>query len=659
MKSHRAISINNSLVHGICNYSCRLCGINKASYDGPREFQSFIVTESLIQRIYESAESGINVRYLANSGDGEPTLHPEFNDRISMFGAMLRKWNISAVPPPEVSVVTNGSRLHMPGIMEAFLENDISLIISLPTVVPESYGTIMTGDSIRGHAILSKILPVIEKAMEYRANGQLSKLCFHISPPETKIIRHDFPDTIDFLTCLARSRALEEIELVLFPATSNRSGLIRSNVVRVDMYKDLFRKYNGHTVNGVNIRMKLVVKRFFSNVFEIADLIRSFKFPCLWNANFFIAADGCSICCNDQSARNPLGNILSESLDTLMQYKELYMPGKMCAGCNQSPQRLRGSAEAVLFSIIVRIRMGLSEIRNRYPVSNISTMEQTEYLPPEKEIIEENDNRVEEAEQRGEDTIDTISDSSLPDSIDEMKEAFRLIYDSYLASGYQKKDPSSMRISFSNLLPTSSLITVKKNGEVCGTLTIILESDSRLPINELFNHEINKIRRKDSLICELSGLAVDESLRIDQSRTVLLSLFRKAFILGHDFMGCTDFCMMINPHHCDYYQKEFNFEKIGQIRHYDKVNGAPAVPLRLNLAKGAELFKISNPRLYQYFFISDRQMIKELSYHELSEHRKLYNVKYINSLIRSKEDLLTDLTEKEIRILYGYYPELR
>ncbi|MCD4701894.1 MAG: hypothetical protein K8S24_08575 [Candidatus Aegiribacteria sp.] len=425
------------------------------------------------------------------------------------------------------------------------------------------------------------------------------------------------------------------------------------------MYKDLFRWYSGRTANDVNIRMQLVLKRFFSNTGEIADLVRSFKFPCLWNANFFITADGSSICCNDQSARNPLGNILSESIDTFMQYKEQYMPGQICAGCNQSPQRLKGSAEAVLFSFIARFRMMSAEILNRCSASGDSIFKQKESLLSEKDPVSQSDNRVEEVKQTHEDTIDIISDSTLAESIDEMKEAYKLIYDNYLLSGFQKPDPSSMRISFHNLLPTSCLMIAKKNGKVCGTLTLIQESGDRLPINELFNYEIGKIRKEDSLICELSGLALDTSLTNRESRAVLHSLFRKAFILGRHLLGCTDFCMMINPRHCDYYQKEFNFEKIGQIKKYDKVNGAPAVPLRLHLVKGAEIFKKSSAHLYQYFFIDDHQMIKERSFHELNNQKKIFNTKYINSLIKSKKDLLTNQTGEEREILYSYYPELR
>ena len=88
MKTRRPISINNSLAHGICNYSCRLCSVNKKNYRGPKAFQPRAVTEALIHRIEETAAAGIHVRYVANAGDGEPTLHPEFHERMAMFGAM-------------------------------------------------------------------------------------------------------------------------------------------------------------------------------------------------------------------------------------------------------------------------------------------------------------------------------------------------------------------------------------------------------------------------------------------------------------------------------------------------------------------------------------------------------------------------------------------
>lgn len=659
MRTRRPISINNSLVHGICNYSCRLCGINKSNYSGPKEFQPYFVTKTLIERIIEAAGSGIYVRYVANSGDGEATLHPEFAQRLRMFGEMLRGWDAAAVPPPEISVVTNGSLLNEPGTLAPFIDNNISLIISFPTSDPESYGSIMKGDSEQGEALLSRVLPGIEKAMALRSEGRLSRLYFHISPPEIEIIRRDFSETINCLTEIARRNTLDEIELVLFPATSNRSGLLRNSISAVDMYSDLFSRYNGRTVNEVKIRMQLVLKRFFRSTSEIGDLVRSFRFPCLWNANFFIAADGSSICCNDQSVRNPLGNILYESIETLMEHKEKYMPGEVCAGCNQSPQKLKGSFQAVLFSFLARLRLSLAKFRNGCSASDDGTTGSVNIAASVNGLISKNDRGGENIDSKDENTNSMFSESRLTRNMNEMKDAFSLIYETYLQSDLQQTDSSSMRVSFYNLLPSSYSLIVKKDGRVCGTLTLVRETGGKLPIDELFSEEIGRIRETGSFICELSALAVEADLSNGERWGILLSLFRKAFILGHDLLGCTDFCMMIHPRHSTYYQRKFYFESIGDVKLFEKVKGAPAVPLRLNLMTGRKQVRKNDPQLYQYFYGKDHISIKERTMQELNEQGDLHGVKYINELRRIKPNLLENLTTDEKRILLTYYPELK
>ncbi len=358
MKTRRPISINNSLAHGICNYSCRLCSVNKPEYRGPKSFQSKEITESLISRIQEAADAGIHVRYVANAGDGEPTLHPEFGERMAMFGAMLKHWS-APVEAPEVSVVTNGARLMKPGVLNAIADNGLSLIVSFPTPVPEAYGAMMVGEPTKGEQLLAQVVPGIEAAMEKAAKGELSKLYFHISPPEREIVRRDFDKTVDFLTKLAQKAGLDDVDMIMFPATSNRSGSVRNRLNGTDMYRDLFKKYDGKLVGGVRVRMKLVLDRFLKGYREISDLVRAFRFPCLWNANLFIAPEGSSICCNDQSIRNPMGNIQAQSIDELMIAKENYWPVRTCLGCDQRPEKTSGTPVACIFGLAAKARMAL------------------------------------------------------------------------------------------------------------------------------------------------------------------------------------------------------------------------------------------------------------------------------------------------------------
>jgi len=656
MQTRRPISINNSLVHGICNYSCRLCGVNKGNYRGPKEFQPYIVTKTLIKRILEAAGSGIYVRYVANSGDGEATLHPEFADRLRMFGDMLREWDSSVVPPPEISVVTNGSTLYKPETLIPFANNTVSLIVSFPTSDPQSYGLIMKGDSEQGEALLFRVLPGIEKAMALRADGLLSKLYFHISPPEIEIVRRDFAETINCLTEIAHRNELNEIELVLFPATSNRSGLLRNSVTSIEMYKDFFKHYNGRFVNEVKINMQLVVKRFFHSTGEIADLVRGFRFPCLWNANLFITAEGSSICCNDQSVRNPQGSILYESIESLMQRKELFLPGKVCAGCNQSPQNMRGSFLAVLFSLIAGSRLWLARIRkgadSEVHASSGNAAQTGGAVSKNKSGDGSNDSSEENSDCM-------FSDSILTCRIDEMKDAFSLVYRTYLKSGLQRIDGSSMRIGFHSLLPSSYLLIIKRDGKVCGTLTLIREVDGKLPIDELFSEEVGRIRETGSTVCEFSALSVDTDLSNGDHLGMLMSLFRKAIILGSDFLGCTDFCIMIHPRHSTFYKRKFYFESIGSLLPLEKVNGAPAVPLRLNLATAREQVRTNDPQLYQYFFKESHSSIEEQIVRELKNRKTMCNIELINELRKIKPDLLENLTKDEKRILTGYYPGIK
>jgi SAM-dependent methyltransferase len=365
VRTRRPLSLNNSLAHGICNYNCQTCGVNKASYHGPREYQPYAVTAKLIERVKEAARAGIRVRYIANSGDGEPTLHPQFAQRMGMFGRMIREWDAPGLSAPEVGVVTNGLRLLEPGILDAIADNGLTLLVSFPTPEPEAYGQLVMGRPEMGAELLARVAPGIEKAMKLRAAGRLSRLYFHVSPPDREVVCRDFPKTVEFLTVAARRAGLDELDLVLFPATSNRSGLVRNKVKGFDAYPALFKAYHGRAFGGVRVRMIISYRRFFRKTGEILDLIRSFDQPCMWNAHLFVTAAGDSICCNDQAVCAPQGNVLCHSIAELMVRKERHLPDEVCAGCDQRPDRMQGNLFVKVFSLAARARMALARCARR------------------------------------------------------------------------------------------------------------------------------------------------------------------------------------------------------------------------------------------------------------------------------------------------------
>lgn len=359
MKTRRPLSINNSLAHGICNYRCRLCAVPRPGFSGPKEFQPREVTQALVDRIREAARAGITIRYVTQAGDGEPTLHPEFLERIRMFGTLVRTWDIPEIPAPEIAVVTNGARLLEPGLLETLCAEGFTLVVSFPSAVASTYGTIMLDNPEKGEAALAKVMAGLREVFRLRATGALKQLYLHVSPPERDLIRRDLPTTIETLTKMGEEVGLKELTLVMFPATTNRSGLIANRLTRTDSMKDLFKRWNGVRVHGVQLKLELMSKRFFRKTSELVDLFLAFDFPCLWNANLFITPHGDSICPNDQAVRQPLGNLQSHSILQLMEEKERYQGGIPCQDCDSAPHRMRGSlfAESIAAAAKVRMRM--------------------------------------------------------------------------------------------------------------------------------------------------------------------------------------------------------------------------------------------------------------------------------------------------------------
>ncbi len=105
-----------------CNFDCIYCecGWNKDGKEDKKlptkeEFKS-----ALEHRLNELKESGEAVDTITFSGNGEPTLHPDFAEIIEI--TLNLRDNI--YPDAKISVLTNATRLHKEGIREALMKID-------------------------------------------------------------------------------------------------------------------------------------------------------------------------------------------------------------------------------------------------------------------------------------------------------------------------------------------------------------------------------------------------------------------------------------------------------------------------------------------------------------------------------------------------------
>lgn len=160
------------------------------------------------------------------------------------------------------------------------------------------------------------------------------------------------------------------------------------------------------------------------------------------------------------------------------------------------------------------------------------------------------------------------------DSMGQRSKANILVNRMYATRGYHtaslQKDANANRIT----------LIAGEGDSIIGTITIGFDSPQGLQVDELFQAQIDLLRRAGREACEFTKLAVDS---IVKSKRVLASLFHVAFIIAHRINACDDLVIEVNPRHVRFYQKMLGFEVKGPERLNQRVN-APAVLLSLDLS---------------------------------------------------------------------------
>lgn len=176
----------------------------------------------------------------------------------------------------------------------------------------------------------------------------------------------------------------------------------------------------------------------------------------------------------------------------------------------------------------------------------------------------------------------------IAENIDEYKQVFSLVHDSYLRMGYLgTPKPHGMLFGIHTLLPETVIFVAKSYLTVFSTLTEIFDTDPfGLPMDELYREELDGLRSRGRKIVELSALVTPVDFRW---RNVFMYINKMMYQYSIS-RGVDDLCIAVNPKHARFYKQILLFEDFGPERHYPKVN-APAVALRVNMDSIQERLK--------------------------------------------------------------------
>jgi hypothetical protein len=238
----------------------------------------------------------------------------------------------------------------------------------------------------------------------------------------------------------------------------------------------------------------------------------------------------------------------------------------------------------------------------------------------------------------------------------ELEDAYKLIHDQYVHSGYMDPCPSGMRLNLHNLLPETTTFIGKSNGHLLITITIFQDTELGLPMDNIYQDELDVLRREGRKVAEVGALASNPAFR-NGNQNIPMHANKIMYQYAIKNLHIDDLVIAINPKHEWIYRHILLFEKIGNLKYYDYVKSAPALAYRLDLKKAQKRYrevydgKPIEMNLYHFFVLEESENI------ELPEENKtccIWDKQKVDHFFKQKTSLLEGADEETRKCLSRY-----
>ena len=200
----------------ICNFDCIYCecGWNRDGRGDTVIPSAAEVRSRLSSKLAELSAAGVSIDSITFSGDGEPTLNPEFPSIIDDTLALRDKWYPSAV----VSVLSNATRVHLPEIFAALKRVDNPI---LKIDAPSDALAALINQPAPGYSVSR----VVEALRRFEGNFVIQTM-FLRSPS----FDSSSPEVLDSWMALVRDLRPREIMVYTLDRPTPSEGLVKFSV---------------------------------------------------------------------------------------------------------------------------------------------------------------------------------------------------------------------------------------------------------------------------------------------------------------------------------------------------------------------------------------------------------------------------------------------
>lgn len=154
-------------------------------------------------------------------------------------------------------------------------------------------------------------------------------------------------------------------------------------------------------------------------------------------------------------------------------------------------------------------------------------------------------------------------------------EAFQLVYETYLNRGLIQPNHFRLRVTPYHLLPTTQTFLAVQNRKVICCVSLIGDGELGLPMESIYDREVDEARSQGLYVGEVSCLASTQS---DFRKFLPIFVQLTRLMAQHARNnGMHQFLIAVHPKHARFYERFMGFQQIGPLREYPNVHDAPAV----------------------------------------------------------------------------------
>ena len=161
----------------------------------------------------------------------------------------------------------------------------------------------------------------------------------------------------------------------------------------------------------------------------------------------------------------------------------------------------------------------------------------------------------------------------------ELEKAFQLCYCSYHRAGLVVDNPSGMRLTPYHLLEDSEVLIGKLDEVVFSTMSFFRDGILGLPMEKMYQREIDGLRQLGLRIAEVGSLADRRS----SPRRYIETFVKLGRLLAQASAskGINALVIAVHPKHAKLYRRMMGFKRMGDLTQCPYANGNPAEALYL------------------------------------------------------------------------------